>query len=141
MLAYNNVRVEVESNALLGECPVWDAEKQLLYWLDIKGKTLNRFSTKTNLNQALPLCIEVGSIAIRTGGSLVAATRDGFAYMSDETGVLTAINDPERHFPNNRFNDGSIDHAGNFIAGTMDDFEKTQPVQFMRWVRLEVLPV
>jgi sugar lactone lactonase YvrE len=31
----------------LGEGPVWDAEAQMLYWVDIDGQTYYRFSPVT----------------------------------------------------------------------------------------------
>ncbi len=34
------------------------------------------------------------------------------------------ITDPEAHLPGNRFNDGKVDRAGRFWAGTMDDREE-----------------
>lgn len=124
VLNYEEVIVAVPNNAIIGESPLWDASKQILFWVDIKGKTLNKFSAETKSHQVVPLCVEVGAIALRASGGLVAATRDGFAYLNENTGIFTSVADPEAHFPTNRFNDGSIDHAGNFVAGTMDDFEQ-----------------
>ena len=117
------VRLEVRAKALLGEGPVWDDKLGLLFWLDIKGKRLHAFSPSKNSSFEIRLPVETSAIAPRYRGGLVAATRDGFAYLSPKTGNITMIADIEGHLTNNRFNDGAVDCYGNFIAGSMDEFE------------------
>ena len=118
------VRLEVRANALLGEGPVWDDKLRLLFWLDIKGKRLHSFSPSKNSSSEVSLPVETSAIAPRDRGGLVAATRDGFAYLNPKTGNLTMIANIENHLTNNRFNDGAVDCYGNFIAGSMDEFER-----------------
>jgi len=109
--------------ALLGEGPVWVAEEQALYWLDIKGRRLFRRDSQGALTEwQTPM--RVGSIAPRRGGGFIAGTEDGFAEVDLGEGRFAVFHDPEPHLPNNRFNDGKVDHAGRFWAGTMDDLEE-----------------
>ena len=50
---------------------------------------------------------------------MVVALEDGFHFFDLETGALEAIVDPEADKPGNRFNDGTTDPGGRFVAGTM----------------------
>jgi sugar lactone lactonase YvrE len=113
-----------EFKAQLGEGPVWDDQKELLYWLDIKGRQLLSLDTKSGNRVSVGLSTEVSAVALRSRGGLVAATKKGFALLNPETGKLSFIVDPEVNLPGNRFNDGKCDSAGNFIAGTMDEQEE-----------------
>ncbi len=105
----------------LGEGPLWSVDLGALLWLDIKGCVGFRFTPSTDGREAFALPEEVGAVALRRGGGLVAAARSGFAFLDLERGVLDPIADPEADLPGNRFNDGECDPAGSFFAGTMDD--------------------
>lgn len=112
-----------KSMALLGEGPVWDDNSDTLYWVDIKGKALHAHTPIRDIDGFINLPIEVSAVAPRMEGGLIAATRNGFAFLDPQDGRLDQIDDPEAKFPDNRFNDGAVDNLGNFIAGTMHDLE------------------
>jgi L-arabinonolactonase len=57
-------------------------------------------------------------IGLRARGGLVAGTRTGFAFLDTASGAVAPIIDPEAGMPGNRFNDGKVDRAGRFWAGT-----------------------
>ena len=113
-----------KSKAILGEGPVWDESSNTLYWVDIKGRALHAHTPGSNVDRCINLPIEVSAVAPRVGGGLIAATRNGFAFLDPQDGRLDQIEDPEAEFPDNRFNDGTVDNLGNFIAGTMHDLER-----------------
>ena len=113
-----------KSKAILGEGPVWDENSDTLYWVDIKGRALHAHTPGSNVDRCINLPIEVSAVAPRIGGGLIAATRNGFAFLDPQDGRLDQIEDPEAEFPDNRFNDGTVDNLGNFIAGTMHDLER-----------------
>ena len=113
-----------EFQAQLGEGPVWDDQRELLYWLDIKGRLLLILDMKSGNRISVRLSTEVSAVALRSRGGLIAATKKGFALLDPETGNLSFIVDPEAGLLGNRFNDGKCDSAGNFIAGTMDEEEE-----------------
>ena len=50
-------RVEcvLDARAELGECPVWSAEEQALYWVDIYASALNRFDPAAGENRTWPM--------------------------------------------------------------------------------------
>ncbi len=109
---------------LLAEGPVWNNEEQALYWVDIKGRAIHCFDPVTGEHRSWPMPEEIGSLAFRAGGGLVAALQTGFKAIDLETGTVTPILDPEADRPGNRFNDGKCDRAGRFWAGTMHNEEK-----------------
>ncbi|HEU5200482.1 MAG TPA: SMP-30/gluconolactonase/LRE family protein [Ktedonobacterales bacterium] len=103
----------------LGEGPVWDAEDQVLYWVDIYGQTFYRFSPSAGELRKIEVGVQVGALAPRISGGLVMATRRGFALWDEPGAALTFLTDPEADHPETRFNDGAVDPAGRFWAGTM----------------------
>ncbi len=105
--------------AELGESPVWSEEESCLYWVDIEGRSFNRFDPSTSQNIAIETAERFGSFALREQGGFVVATENGFKLYDAQANSLTPLNDPEAGKPNNRFNDGRCDRAGRFWAGTM----------------------
>ncbi len=103
----------------LGEGPVWDAEAQALYWVDIYGQAFYRFSPATGALRRVEVGVMVGALAPRASGGLVMATQRGFALWDERSAALTFLADPEADHPETRFNDGAVDPAGRFWAGTM----------------------
>ena len=118
------IHLVADVKALLGEGPVWIAAEQALMWVDIKGRRL--FRIDDDGVQEWPTPMRVGSIAPRAGGGLIAGTDEGFytIAMDGKALTFTALFDPEADLPDNRFNDGKVDRAGRFWAGTMDDREE-----------------
>ncbi len=108
-----------EIKALLGEGPCWDERKQVLYWTDISGKVIHRFDPQTGQNDTFKIGQMVGAVVVAEDGRLVLAAENGFYFYNTETGQTTVIHDPEADRPENRFNDGKVDPAGRFWAGTM----------------------
>lgn len=109
--------------ALLGEGPVWVPREQALYWLDIQGRKIFRMDLDGGV-VAHDTPFRVGSLAPRSSGGFIAGTEHGFASLDLDQGRFDIIADPEQDRPGNRFNDGKVDRAGRFWAGTMDDAEK-----------------
>ena len=112
------------AQAGLGEGPIWDAETATLHWVDIKAGRLHRFTPASGARHTVDVGEDIGAVALRASGGLVAVLRSGFAYLDRETGGKTPIADPEPDIAGNRFNDGRVDAAGRFWAGTMDDGER-----------------
>jgi sugar lactone lactonase YvrE len=103
----------------LGEGPIWDAEAQVLYWVDIEPGRFHRLDPATGEHEVFDVGLPLGALALRASGGLVMATRDGFAFWDPETGALRFIADPEADRPGARFNDGAVDRQGRFWAGTL----------------------
>jgi L-arabinonolactonase len=67
------------------------------------------------------------SFGLRCRDGLVAATRTGFVFLDTATGHVTPIVHPEADVPGNRFNDGKVDRAGRFWAGTKNLANNPEP--------------
>ncbi|MEX0686808.1 MAG: SMP-30/gluconolactonase/LRE family protein [Balneolales bacterium] len=111
--------VEFNTDAILGEGPVWDEEQEKLYWLDIISGELFRYDPASKTNTVYKIGEHVGAVSMRRKGGLVMATQSGFSFFDPDTGRITVINHPESQIKSNRFNDGKCDPQGRFWAGTM----------------------
>ena len=111
----------VDAHAELGEGTYWDPVAQCLWWIDIFGKTINRYDPATRRNETFATPEKPGCLAVRERGGLVVSMADGFFFFDPETGEFDAIVDPEAEIPQTRFNDGKTDRQGRFWAGTMFD--------------------
>lgn len=122
MLTDSPVRCVADVHAVLGEGPVWVARESALYWVDIKGRKIFRLSGEERMQWDTPL--RIGSIAPRAAGGFIAGTEDGIAKVDLDRNHFEVTARIEQHLPDNRFNDGKVDRAGRFWAGTMDDREE-----------------
>jgi sugar lactone lactonase YvrE len=108
-----------ETQAALGEGPIWDARTQTLYWIDILNKRIYRGG-----DVLIELDDIIGCIAPRKSGGLVLTQRFGFASLDLDSLTVTSLTSLSDEPSNNRFNDGKCDPRGRFLAGTMDMGEK-----------------
>lgn len=109
--------------AVLGEGPVWVERDQALWWVDIKGPAVFRWTEADGVARWTPP-LRIGSLAPAARGGFVAGTERGFFWADPVAGLYEAIADPEALMHDNRFNDGKVDRGGRFWAGTMDDREE-----------------
>jgi sugar lactone lactonase YvrE len=135
-------KLVLKRRAELGEHPVWRAQEQVLYWLDIEGSTINRFDPASGANRAWSLPAKPGCFAFKADGTAVIAAQDGIYEMEFASGaarrVMAAGHEPARL----RFNDGKTDRQGRLWVGTMNidhDLAATRENGYWRYdgVRLE----
>lgn len=125
-----SVLAEVAStlSAELGEGSIWDARSQRLLWLDLLRSRLYRFDPATGGNEEYNLSMYskmVSSVVpldakSDPSGDVVGLTvREGFAVYNLVTSELRVLPGNPTIEPNERFNDGKIDPAGRYWAGTI----------------------
>ena len=128
-----SVKIEciLECNNHLGEGPVWDVEEGRLYWLDCTGPRLDldavwRLDPKSGKVESWALPKDIGAMALREKGGLVAAMCDGFYFMhiKGDSIELELIQEVDADIERTRLNDGKVDRRGRFFAGGMDDLEE-----------------
>jgi L-arabinonolactonase len=114
------IDVLIDVKPLLGEGPLWDPDTQRLYFIDSLGKRVFR-CTEHGAEVASWLVPEsIGSMCLRKSGGAIVSLQSGFHTLDLQTGDVALVAAPEPGLPNNRLNDGKVDAAGRFIAGSMD---------------------
>jgi sugar lactone lactonase YvrE len=106
---------------LLGEGILWDAQSQLLYWVDAYSFLIHELDLSSgrrrdfSTNGAKPGCL-----ALRESGGAILALENGFYFYDFATGQLTPVpGAPVIEDKNLRYNDGKVDRQGRFLAGTV----------------------
>ena len=107
------------AGSLLGECPVWDGDAGVLWWLDIDGRSIHRFDPGGGTEQVWPTPDKPGSMALCGDGRLLVAMRNGAGWLDPADGSFTPWLDLEPGMASNRMNDGRCDPAGRFWVGSM----------------------
>jgi len=118
------IDVLVDVKTALGEGPLWDVEEQRLYWIDSFDRRVFRCTVDGREIRAWDVPQKIGSMALRKSGGAVVSLARGFHFLDFQTGEVALIDDPEPDKPNNRLNDGKVDKAGRFVAGSMDTLEE-----------------
>jgi sugar lactone lactonase YvrE len=113
--------------AELGEGIFWHPTEKCLYWLDIEGRSFNKFDPKTRINLAEPLDRQVGCVVPTTEQSFLFAGEGGIEEYWPETEEWAFLVNPEKDQPNNRLNDGKASPDGRFWFGSLNkNHEKNQ---------------
>ena len=107
--------------ALLGECPVWEPDAGLLWWLDIEGRNIRRYDPTSDAEQLWPTPDKPGSMALCGDGRLLVAMRNSVGWLDPGDGSFTPWLDLEGGEAANRMNDGRCDRAGRFWVGSMHE--------------------
>lgn len=114
------LQVAFEQPMQVGECPLWDPQQELLYWVDIAGCAVHRLNPATGAHSSWQMPAEPGCIARNASGGLVVALRSGFFRLdTGNGGALQQIAAAPYDTATTRFNDGRCDAAGRFWAGSM----------------------
>jgi D-xylonolactonase len=117
-------RLVVPAGAILGEGPVWHTHEQALYWLDIKGLRVHRYTPATDEATSWTVPFRIGSLAPRQAGGFVGGSEHGLMAINADFTLFEPIAHPEADQPGNRANDGKVDPHGRFWMGTIDDAEE-----------------
>lgn len=111
----------LDTKTSLGECPLWSVAEQVLYFVDIKKSRIHRFDPADGSLGTVELPEEVGCIGHAQGGGFIAGLRSGIWLISAEGKLTQKLADNPEDHSISRFNDGMVDPAGRFIAGTVDE--------------------
>jgi sugar lactone lactonase YvrE len=128
-----NPRIDciLDCNADIGEGAIWSSYHEALFWVDIPNGHLCRFDPETNSNKIWEMGKPIGCFALKENDQAIVALSDGFYEFDFQSEKLIFIGDPEMDKPGNRFNDGTTDIKGRFIAGTMpiNEYKNTENPQ------------
>lgn len=104
----------------LGEGPVWDPERQCLWWVDINQGAVHQYHITSEIHREIKTGSLCSAVLLCDSGKLIVTLKDGFAYMDAATGSTACLAKIEEDLPENRFNDAKCDPAGRVWAGTMN---------------------
>ncbi|WP_435037198.1 SMP-30/gluconolactonase/LRE family protein [Pseudomonas neuropathica] len=112
----------VDARNAVGESPVWVAEENALYWVDIANGGLRRWSAETGHVHAWKTPEMLACIARHSRGGWVAGMESGFFHLhphSDGSLDNQLLASVEHGRKDMRLNDGRCDRQGRFWAGSM----------------------
>ncbi|MEO8753209.1 MAG: SMP-30/gluconolactonase/LRE family protein [Casimicrobiaceae bacterium] len=113
--------------AVLGEGTLWDPDRQVVWWLDIKSAVLHAHDVNTGANRRQALEHRLTALGLTDRGDLIGCGDAGFVRLcvaaDGRVRVVEILARPDEP-AGNRFNDAKVDSAGRFWAGTMDDAER-----------------
>jgi sugar lactone lactonase YvrE len=117
---YSSKLASVDS-CILGEGPVWDAERQRVLWIDIERGEVHEGTLNDDFvvrNKTHVFNEKVGAVASSQDGSLLVAGERNLIVISptDQRSLGPRFNLPEVM---SRSNDGAVDPVGRFIVGTL----------------------
>ncbi|XP_051840580.1 regucalcin-like [Antechinus flavipes] len=119
----SSIKIEtvVQDTNRCGESPVWEEKSNSLLYVDIPSKKICRWNSLTKQVQEVIVDSPVSSVAIRQSGGYVATVGTRFCALNWEDQSLSDLFSVDKDKKNNRFNDGKVDPAGRYFAGTMSE--------------------
>jgi sugar lactone lactonase YvrE len=111
--------------AALGECPVWDAANERLWFMDCRKGRIYRVDPQSGLSTRYEVPPPAGSFALNDDGRLIVALKEEIVLVDPDSGALRPLARIEASHPNLRLNDGAAMPDGSFVTGTMHIFRET----------------
>jgi sugar lactone lactonase YvrE len=109
-----------EVKNVLGEGPLWHPEEGCLYWVDIEAGDLYQSIDKLSGFTTTRFDSLLGAFCFRKTGGFILATSEGFLSWNGGQTTPALIWNPLPSRSEVRLNDGKVDPAGRFWAGSMD---------------------
>lgn len=117
-----SVQVVLDARARLGEGPVWDVDRQQLFWVDIYNYRVHQFDPATGRDRYFDMGEVVSAIALAGNDQLLLALRDRLAWLNLQTSEVVPLCKIEFSQPaDTRLNDGKCDAQGRFWIGSCSE--------------------
>lgn len=116
-----SVQNVLTARARLGECPVWDANRQQLFWVDVYNHRVHQFDPATGRDCYFDTGDVVSAIVLTNSDRLLVALRDRLAFLNTQTGEVTPVYQIKFPHSDTRFNDGKCDSQGRFWIGSVSE--------------------
>lgn len=104
----------------LGEGPLWHPTEKCLYWVDIIAGDIYKSNPDLTSFQITHFDSMIGAFGFREPGGLVLAANHGFSLWEFGQTQPEILWNPLPGREGVRMNDGKVDPAGRFWAGSMD---------------------
>jgi L-arabinonolactonase len=117
------IHVLNEKRLKLGESPVWDNERGLLLYVDIIAGHIFEYNPCNNTTKTVKFGEKTAYAAPNSEGGLIIAAESGIYKYSQITKIRNLLSKPEKHLPENRFNDGCVDQKGRLWISSIHDID------------------
>lgn len=134
------VRAVLAADSKLGEGALWDAERAIVWFVDIKRHRLWHFDPATGSNAFAEAPEQIGWAIPAEGGLLLCGLKDGLYTFAPESGAFTKLSAVPGEPAGNRLNDACSDPWGRVWFGSMDDSEGSASGRFYVFDRGEIRP-
>ena len=137
-----NLKVDrvLDVQSQLGEGVVWDAERQVVWFVDIKRHLLWHYDPATGSNSASQAPDQIGWAIPADNGQLLCGLKTGLYLFSPETQRFEFLMKVPGEPAGNRLNDACTDPWGRVWFGSMDDSEGSASGRFYVFDRGEIRP-
>lgn len=135
-----SARGVLDAQSLLGEGVLWDATREIVWFVDIKRHRLWHFDPATGSNSFAEAPGQIGWALPAEGGSLLCGLQDGLYTFDPEAKTFEKLMDVPGEPAGNRLNDACCDPWGRVWFGSMDDAEEAKSGRFYVFDRGEIRP-
>lgn len=132
------VRVVLDAESKLGEGVLWDAQRRVVWFVDIKRHYLWHYDPETGSNSKAEAPGQIGWALPAEGGLLLCGLQDGLYTFDPETQAFTRMMAVPGEPASNRLNDACTDPWGRVWFGSMDDGEGSASGAFYVFDRGEI---
>lgn len=136
----SEVRQILAADTKLGEGVLWDAERAIVWFVDIKRHRLWHYDPATGSNAHSEAPGQIGWAIPAEGGLLLCGLQDGLYTFDPEDGRFDKIGSVVGEPATNRLNDACSDPWGRVWFGSMDDGENAASGRFYVFDRGDVRP-
>ena len=125
-----DVKAVLPAKTKLGEGVLWDAERQVVWFVDIKRHRLWHFDPANGSNSYSEAPEQIGWAIPAEGGKLLCGLKDGLYLFDPETASFEKLGTVPGEPATNRLNDACTDPWGRVWFGSMDDGENSASGRF-----------
>ena len=130
----------LSADAKLGEGPVWDDARGVLWFVDIKRHYLWHFDPANGSNAKAEAPDQIGWALPADDGTLLCGLKDGLYRFDPETQEFSTLASVPGEPGTNRLNDACTDPWGRAWFGSMDDGENAASGRFYVFDQGEIRP-
>lgn len=124
------VRQVLAADCKLGEGVLWDAERGIVWFVDIKRRRLWHYDPATGSNAFTEAPEQIGWAIPAERGLLLCGLKDGLYTFDPETQKFASLSAVPGEPATNRLNDACTDPWGRVWFGSMDDAENSATGRF-----------
>ena len=126
----SEVRTVLEADAKLGEGVLWDAAREVVWFVDIKRHRLWHYDPATGSNSFSEAPGQIGWAIPAEGGALLCGLQGGLYMFDPSAKRFEKLMDVPGEPKANRLNDACTDPWGRVWFGSMDDSENEASGRF-----------